>query len=223
MADGAIELTLNRDVMDKTGSRFTGNRRVTQHTILVVRGSLSQATTDVRAISAAMSNPPLAFAGPAGAGTGAFEPLSEPFPPELALVSLQLLPSGLNVSGIFDALAKQDSAAAGPAHAYPHAGTDSDAATPPAVSTGVLLARVRHIFQSNLDDAALAAAASVDLAKALAPRWSVASVVELTVDVSSAHAFDPLGLLPPPSCRACRWGACPAPSLRARGTDGGWG
>ena len=32
MADGAIELTLNRNVVDKAGTRFTGNRPV-HHTL----------------------------------------------------------------------------------------------------------------------------------------------------------------------------------------------
>ena len=176
MADGSIEFTLNRDVLkDKPLSRFTGNRRVTQHTILLVGASTAATTTAARTTSAMMSNPVQAFSGAttSGGGDPPFAPLSASFPPQIAIVSLQLLPAGFNVSDLFDAAAAIDG--------------DASTQRPPA-SSGALLLRIRHIFQSTLDDPAAAKPVTIDLAAAFAPRWKVAGVEEWTVDASEPMA-----------------------------------
>ena len=172
MADGAIELSMNRNVLDKSGARFTGNRLVTQHNLLLVAASASAAATAARAAADALSNPPLAFAA-AGAPSGAaFAPLGAPLPPQLALVGLQLLPKGLDLSSFF----------AGEGEG------EGERAPPPPAASGVLLLRLRHIFQAGLDDPALAAPVTVDLAAVLAPRWALVSVTEMVVDASTTAA-----------------------------------
>jgi len=176
MTDGAIEFTLNRDVLkDKPLSRFTGNRRVTQHNILLVGASTAATTTAARTASAMMSNPVQVFAGvttrgPDG-GDFPFAPLSASFPPQVAIVSLQLLPAGFNVSDLFDAAAGDG-------------GTSTQ--RPPASSA--LLLRIRHIFQPALDEPTAAKPVTIDLAAAFAPRWKVAGVEEWTVDASEPMA-----------------------------------
>ena len=179
MSDGALELTLNRNVLDQSGRRLTGNRLVTQHTVVVVGPSRQAVTTAVRRLSADMSNPVLAFAADAGlsgkSSTSPFAPLASAFPPELALVSLQLLPAGFDVSALFGV-------GSGASDSEPSQKSSSKP------SAGVVLLRLRHIYQRGLDDPTHTAPASVDLAAVFAPQWRVASVVEMVVDGSQTMA-----------------------------------
>jgi lysosomal alpha-mannosidase len=169
MSSGSIELTLNRAALDVNGTSLTGNRRVTQHTILVVGKTMSATTTAVRTVSAAMSNPALAFAAPSMGGMApSISGLGHDFPPELALVSLQLLPQDYNLSSLFSAA--------------PMVPLNISAAVPS--MCGALLVRLRHIYQVG-DDSELAQSASVDLTIAFAAAWTITEVVELTVDGSA--------------------------------------
>ena len=176
MVDGEIELTLNRNVI-RSGARFTGNRQVTQHTVLVVGRSSAATTTAARGAAAALSNPTLMFASAgvdanAPSGVPPFAPMSVAFPPEVAIVSLQLLPAGFNLSSLFRTV-DQDRQPP-----LQHGGGDA----------GTMLLRVRHIHQLGVDDRTVTGPVTVNLASALAPRWIVASAVEWTIDGSEAVA-----------------------------------
>jgi hypothetical protein len=168
MASGTLEVGLNRNVVDDKGERFTGNRLVTQHLLLGVAPSRVAATTAVRARAAVMSNPPLLFAAGGARPSPVFAPL-EALPDQVALISLQLLPQGFNLSAFF---------ATGVTS--PHA--------PPPVSTGSLLLRLRHIYQGGMDDSALAAPVTFDLAAVFAPSFTVKALVEMAVDASQSLA-----------------------------------
>jgi hypothetical protein len=94
-------------------------------------------------------------------------PLASPLPAALALVTLQLLPTGLNLTRYFGDGGAADAA---------------DAADAAPLSESVVLLRLRHVYQAGLDDPALATPCTVDLATLLAPRLAVASAVEVTLD-----------------------------------------
>lgn len=141
-------------------------------------------TTAARAASARVSNPLLIFAAPApgsslrGAssdvgGQVAFRPLAAALPPQVAVVSLQLLPAGFNLSSLFP---------------RPPLANGADRAQKPSAASGALLLRLRHIYQAGMDNATLAVPVSVDLAAALAPHWRVAAAVEWAVDASQPMA-----------------------------------
>jgi hypothetical protein len=171
MADGAIELGLNRNVLNASGARFTGNRLVTAHVVLAPGASARAAATASRRAAADLANPTLAFAAAAlpGAAPPPFAPLGAGLPAAVALVSLQLLPPAFNLSDFF----------AG--------GSDGPAAAPPPAA-GALLLRLRHVHQAGLDDPALAQPATVDLAALFAPRWTLTGVTEMAVDASDTMA-----------------------------------
>ena len=116
-----------------------------------------------------MSNPPLVFASTNTVNQAStFAPIL-PLPPQIAIVSLQLLPAGFNLSSFF-------------------AGDSNNAQdafdTAPPASSGMILLRLRHIFQAGLDDPSIAISTTVDLANVFSPHWTISSVTELTVDAS---------------------------------------
>jgi hypothetical protein len=154
---------------------LTGNRLVTQHNILLVGASLDATASALRGVSARMSNPLLAFTAANGAPADV-APLGQALPPQLALVSMQLLPPGLNLSGIFTPPTAD------------RGGSTLKAAAPPPASAGVLLIRLRHIYQLGLDAQSDTNPATVDLAKVFAPRWKVLAVNEMVVDASEGAA-----------------------------------
>jgi len=166
MTDGVFEITLNRNVLDNKGERFTGNRLVTQHNILAIGSSTTSMSTALRTMSALMCNPPLVFASTNAANQAtAFAPIV-PLPPQIAIVSLQLLPSGFNLSSFF---AGENS-------------IEQDAAPP--ASSGMVLLRLRHIFQAGLDDPSVTIPVTIDLSSVFAPHWKITGVTELVVDAS---------------------------------------
>ena len=174
MASGQLDVFMNRMVLDASGNRFTGNRLVSQHNLLAVSPSLSAATTASRRAAIDFSNPTLVFVSVAdGVDSPAvpnFAPLSGSLPPQVHLLSLQLLPPAFNMTPFFGNAADAVGAGAAP------------------VSSGSLLLRLRHVFQASLDDAAMAVPATVDLAALFAPRWSVTAATELVVDASQGLA-----------------------------------
>lgn len=151
---------------------LTGNRLVTQHNLLLVGPSLDATASAVRTASASLSNPPLAFAA-ANGPPASVSPLGQALPPQLALVSMQLLPSGLNLSGIFSPPVRGT-------------GAEEESKAPPPASSGVLLVRLRHIHQAGLDAKADTVPVSVDLASVFSPRWKVVNVTEMVVDASES-------------------------------------
>ena len=163
MADGSIELSVNRQALDKNRQRLTGNRLVTQHVLLTVAPSFASAATAVRHASAMLSNPTVLFAHSGELAGRTFSGVGS-LPPQLAILSLQLLPEKLNISF----------------------GRSSE--VPPPVSRAVLLLRLRHIFQAGVDDESAAAPATVDLAEVFRPRWEIGSVIEMAVDGSQPLA-----------------------------------
>ena len=175
MTDGHIELSLNRNVLDQKAARFTANRLVTQHLLLAPAAGRAAAVGAAKVAAAVLANPPLAFAA-AGVTTTATPPFAPlvpgAFPPQVAVVSLQLLPQGFNVSALFIG-----------------AGADARAGAPGApASSGSLLLRLRHMYQAGLDGPALTVPVSVDLAAAFAPRWTVTLVTEMAVDATESMA-----------------------------------
>ena len=165
MSDGSIELTMNRQALDKNRQRLTGNRLVTQHLLLTVAPSCTAATTAIRHASAMLSNAPVLFAHSGALGGDSFAGLSS-LPPQLGILSLQLLPENLNISLLLN---------------------QSSELSPP-VSRATMLLRLRHMFQAGLDDNAAAAAATVDLADVFRSRWDIAAVTEMVVDGSQPLA-----------------------------------
>lgn len=173
MSDGVLEITLNRNVLDNKGERFTGNRLVTQHNILCLGSSTSSTSTTLRTITSSMSNPPLVFASTNTVNQAStFAPIL-PLPPQIAIVSLQLLPSGFNLSAFF-------------------AGDNNNAQdafdTAPPASSGMIVLRLRHIFQSGLDEPTIAIPTTVDVANVFSPLWKISSVTEIVVDASETMA-----------------------------------
>ena len=172
MSDGAFEITLNRNVLDNKGERFTGNRLVTQHNILFLGSSTTETTTTFRTISTMISNPPLMFASTNAVNQASPLHTILPFPAQIALVSLQLLPAGFNLSGFF----------AGDTNI-----NDANFAAPPA-SSGLVLLRLRHIFQEGLDDPAVTIPITVNLDDIFSSHWTITSVTELVLDGSDSMA-----------------------------------
>ena len=101
MADGTLELTVNRNVLDDHLKRQTGNRLATHHLLLTVGATRSATTTAVRRLSSALSNPVAVFARTGAVGVSDASPLSASLPDEIAIVSTQLLPAGFNLSAVF--------------------------------------------------------------------------------------------------------------------------
>ena len=93
MTDGAIELMMNRDVVDSSGNRFTGNRLFTQHNVITVHSQMVHASTAARSLTAQLSNPVVVLATPSygsGASKPPATPLGQPLPAAVHVVSLQV-------------------------------------------------------------------------------------------------------------------------------------
>lgn len=172
MCSGCLELGINRIALDGSGSRQTGNRLVTQENVLMLRasGGWPALTAQLRPLSAALANPLQVWASPASEAPPTpmvpFAPLVQgALPPNVQLLSLQTLPPGLNISAAFDG--KRTGA--------------------PVSDTAVLL-RLRHVYAAGEGDGGDAAPATVDLSALFAPRWTVESAVEYTIDAAQPMA-----------------------------------
>ena len=170
MGDGQLELGFARCVLDAKGARFTGNRLITAHVRLAVYANRSAATRASRHSSIELANRPLAFVRSADDTEGSWPPfaaLAAPLPRSIHLQSLQLLPANYNLSAFWGGVAGVP-------------------AVQPPVASGDFLVRLRHVYQAGLDGDDVARPETVDLTTIFAPRWRVASVVELVVDGSAS-------------------------------------
>jgi hypothetical protein len=178
-AEGVLDLTLSRGVAASGGFPALANRHVTLRDVLAVHGSSAASAAAARPLASRLANPLLLLAAAAPTGAGAararappppFSPLAAPLPPAVELLTLALLPAGLNVSA----------AAQGNT---PAAGTAAPAAAPrgpqPPLAGAALLLRLRHIFAAG--EGSLAGPVVLDLAAAFAPRWNVTAAREMTL------------------------------------------
>jgi hypothetical protein len=182
MADGQMELMINRAVLDPSATsgpncdNSTDNHLVTMHHVLMLhdsgddRGAILAAA--IRPVAAALANPVVLFSGGAAPGRrcAPSAPVAAALPPQLELLSLQMLPPKMNISMI-DLPDTQYNATPG---SHPA----------PAVGSAVMLLRLRHLFAvgDGGPGSALGQPVAVDLAKLLAPHWTVTAAVEHTVD-----------------------------------------
>ena len=193
MASGQLELMVNRAVLkgskDEPTScaNSTDNHLVTLHHILMLSKSTNadapELTGEVRPVAAALANPVAIFARshtvlsePGSACTpGIVTPVplvSHELPRQLELLSLQMLPPGMNISLIDDPATQYNSSTK---HNFP----------PPLASSAVMVLRLRHLFavgDGGQTDPDLGKAVSIDLATLFAPRWTVTRAVETTVN-----------------------------------------
>jgi hypothetical protein len=173
IADGSLQLMVNRDVLDGSGARKTGNRRVTARFLVSLHGSAAGGAGASRARAALAAAPLLLAAAPAAGAppppAPALQPLRAPLPDAVALVSLQLLPAGLNLTRYFGG-----------------SGSGGGGSGGEPVGAAALLLRLRHVHQAGLDGAAAAAPVGLDLGQVFGGRgagaWGVAGAVEVTAD-----------------------------------------
>lgn len=165
MADGELELLLNRAVLDnapghpESCDNSTGNHLVTLRHAVVLGGSPAAAMGDARAVAARIANPVVVTVAPVacGADLPAAAPLARSLPPQLELMSLQMLPPGLNVSFAADGV--------------------------PVNQSSVLL-RLRHLYAvgEGSPGSSLGAPVTVDLSTLLLPQLNVTAATEMTLD-----------------------------------------
>jgi hypothetical protein len=180
LVDGSLELMVNRDVIDGGGARKTGNRRTTSALALSLHPTTTSATTASRRAAALLAAPPLLAVSPWSGGSGPSLPslassLATPLPPTLHLLSLQLLPAGLNLTRYF-------SGTGGGGRQHQHQHQHQHHHQQQQQQQPVVLLRVRHMYQAGLDDPSAAVPALVDPTTLFSPRWTVASVEEVTLD-----------------------------------------
>ena len=168
MCSGCLEVGINRMVLDGSGAKQTGNRLVTAENALLLLGSggWPALTSHLRPLAAALADPLQVWASPASEAPPSpiapFSPvIAGALPPNLQLMTLQTLPPGLNISAAF-----------------------YGRRTGAPVSASVILLRLRHVFATGEGQGGEAAPATVDLSALFAPRWSVASAVEYTIDAA---------------------------------------
>lgn len=196
LSAGSLELMVNRAVLkgDKADpiscTNSTDNHLTTmRHGLMLGRSDAdgAQMAGALRPVAAAIANPVQIFAASASTPASTTNdasiaaanelcqpvaPMSVALPPQLELLSLHLLPPGMNISLIDDADTQYN------------ASTKPHYPAPPVAST-VLLLRLRHIFATG--DGGVASAlgrpVTVNLRKLFVPHWkSVRAAVEVTVD-----------------------------------------
>ena len=180
LAPGQLEVMVNRAVLmgnragkgndPKSCDNSTDNHLATMHHVLTLSRSRDAVGSDVgatvRPIAAALANPPMIFAAKAKSKSARCRPkamMAIPLPPQLELLTLQMLPPNLNVSLIDDLNASHPS---------------------PPPQAAVVLLRVRHLFAlgDGGADSALGKPVKLDLSTLLQPTWAITKAVECTVD-----------------------------------------
>ena len=123
----------------------------------------TELAAELRPVAAALANPVVIFAG-GSTGCADATPVSHALPPQLELLSLQMLPPGMNITLIDDS-DTQYNASTG---TYPA----------PPVGSAVVLLRLRHLFAAGDGggDSELGKPVSVDIASLFAPLWTVTKV-----------------------------------------------
>lgn len=189
MADGSMELMVNRAVLDPSQTsgpncdNSTDNHLVTLHNLLVLSDTGDakglELAASVRPIAAALANPVVLFSSVAttvdatsSSHCAASSPVSTPLPPQLELLSLQMLPPQMNIS-LIDEPDTQYNATTKPHPAPP-------------VGSAVMLLRLRHLFAAGDggQSSTLGKPVKIDLANLFAPHWRITSAVEMTLSGS---------------------------------------
>ena len=184
MADGSLELMINRAVLDpsKTSGpncdNSTDNHLVTMHHILMLTESDDmgqELAGSVRPVAAAVANPVVVFSSEADTSKTCpvVSPVSAPLPPQLELLTLQMLPPGMNIS-LIDNPDTQYNVSTG---SYPA----------PPVGSAVMLLRLRHLYAAGEGgpSSALGKPVTVDLTKLFAPHYTIEAAVEMTLSASA--------------------------------------
>jgi hypothetical protein len=195
LANGQLELMVNRAVLKASKSEptscanSTDNHLVTLHHLLMLGSGTSAVQAETRPPAAALANPVAIFVSPSasasttgggdGRSLGADCGISNggavavaPLPPQLELLSLQMLPPGMNVTLIDDDATQYNASSAAANRSYPA----------PPVKNAVMLLRLRHLYALGEGDSKLGQPVSLDLAELFAPRWTVRTAVEMTAD-----------------------------------------
>lgn len=186
LADGSIELMINRAVLDpsKTSGpncdNSTDNHLVTLHNLLVLSDTSDpdgvELAASVRPLAAAVANPVVLFTQPHHGGSSCVSgsPVSTALPPQIELLSLQMLPPSMNISLIDDPATQYNSTTAG--SRYPA----------PPVGSAVMLLRLRHLYAAGDggQSSPLGKSVNVDLAKLFAPHWTITDVNETSLSGS---------------------------------------
>ena len=185
MADGSLELMINRAVLDpsKTSGpncdNSTDNHLVTVHHVLMLADTADDMGTEmaaaIRPVAAAMANPVVIFSVKGGNASNSCSPESPmklSLPPQLELLSLQMLPPGMNISLIDDPGTQYNS-------------TTGHYPAPP-VTSAVMLLRLRHLYAAGDGgpDSSLGKPVTIDLANLFAPYWTITDAVPMTLTAS---------------------------------------
>ena len=186
LAPGSLELMINRAVLDPAHNspptaacdNSTDNHLVTLHNLLMLSDTGDSAgmelASSVRPVASRLANPVVIFSSDQ-AVEGPLCPtvtLGRALPPQLELLSLQMLPPSMNISMI------------------DYSGTQYNTSTPgkypaPPVSSAVILLRLRHLYaagEGGPKSSELGKPVTLSLAELFAPRYKVTSAVEYTLD-----------------------------------------
>lgn len=162
--DGMLEWGVNRVVVNGGGGSIAAvNELVYVHNVLALSASFAGAGNYVRPVCTALATPVVLVASNATpqAGNDVFSAVTAPLPSNVRVLSLQLLPPGLNISSV--ALAERAAAVTAP-------------------TNGVLLMRLHRIYARG-EDAGGDAPVQVDVASLFKPTvYTVTAVTEMTVD-----------------------------------------
>jgi hypothetical protein len=166
------------------------NRHVTIHDVLTLAASGAGADGALRPLMSGLANPPVLLAAAGGAAAPApppsapFAPLRAPLPPALEVLTLALMPSGLNISfGGCPAMGPTPTTTGAQGRPTPTRGGGGAGA---GAGAGVLLLRLRHVYAAG--EGPLAVPVTVDLGGVLAPHWNVTGAVELTLSATRPMA-----------------------------------
>ena len=222
IADGSIEVMINRAVLDPSQTsgpncdNSTDNHLVTLHNMLVLSDTSdpdgAELAGSVRPLAAAVANPVVLFSQPhhEGSRCTARSPISTALPPQLELLSLQMLPPSMNISLIDDPATQYNSTTAG--SRYPA----------PPVGSAVMLLRLRHLYAAGDagQSSPLGKPVKLDLAKIFAPHWTITDVNETTLSGSMTLSQQQSSQLHWRQAPAAEGGAPNAPTEpRQRGAD----
>jgi hypothetical protein len=133
----------------------------------------------LRPVAAAVANPVVVFSSEVADTSKTcpvVSPVSAPLPPQLELLTLQMLPPDMNIS-LIDNPDTQYNATTG---SYPA----------PPVGSAVLLLRLRHLYAAGEGgpSSALGKPVTVDLTKLFAPHYTIKAAVEMTLSASATLA-----------------------------------